>query len=53
MLYWIFKIEWSQTDSDMVIVQAVSRDQAEAYLKRNRSPRYIHFYGSVDTIAKV
>ena len=53
MLYWIFKIEWSQTDSDMVIVQAVSRDQAEDYLKRKHNFRYIHFYGSVNTIAKV
>lgn len=55
MTYFIFKTEWSQTDSDMVIVQANSRSEAEAYLKRNgeRGPRYVSFYGAVDKIIKI
>jgi hypothetical protein len=50
--YFIFRIEWSQTDTDMVIVQANNRDAAEAYLKRNNNPRYVTCYGEVDSIAK-
>jgi hypothetical protein len=55
MKYYIFKIEWSQTDHDMVIVQATSKDAAEKHLKRNgdRGPRYVTFYGAVDSIVKV
>jgi hypothetical protein len=55
MTYYIFKIEWSQTDHDMIIVQAKSRSEAEAYLKRNgeNGPRYVSYYGEVDTIIKV
>jgi hypothetical protein len=55
MTYYIFKLEYSQTDSDMVIVQANSRSEAEAYLKRNgeNGPRYVSFYGGVDSIIKV
>ncbi len=33
--YYIFRIEWSQTDHDMRIVQAESREAAEKFLKRN------------------
>jgi hypothetical protein len=53
--YYIFKLEWSQTDHDMVIVQAESREKAEAYLKRNgdRGPRYVSYYGVVDKPIKV
>lgn len=45
--YYIFRIEYSQTDHDMIIVEAESRAAAEAYLKRNgdRGPRYVTFYG--------
>ncbi len=55
MKYYIFRLEWSQTDQDMVIVQAPSRAAAEAYLKRNgdRGPRYVSFYAEVDSIIKV
>jgi hypothetical protein len=55
MKYYIFRIEWSQTDHDMVIVQANSREAAERYLKRNgdQGPRYVNFYGVVDSIIKV
>ena len=53
--YYIFRIEWSQTDSDMRIVQAESREAAETFLKRHgdRGPRYVSYYGEVDTIVKV
>ena len=53
--YYIFRIEWSQTDSDMRIVQAESREAAEKFLKRHgdRGPRYVSYYGEVDTIVKV
>lgn len=53
--YYIFRIEWSQTDHDMVIVQAESREKAETYLKRNgdRGPRYVSYYGVVDKPIKV
>ena len=41
--YYIFRIDWSQTDQEMVIVQAKSLAEAEAYLKRNgeRGPSYV------------
>ena len=53
--YYIFRIEWSQTDSEMRIVQAPSRSEAEAFLKRNgeNGPRYVSYYGEVDSIIKV
>lgn len=55
MTYYIFKLEWSQTDHDMVIVQANSRSEAEAYLKRHgtNGPRYVSYYGEVDSIIKI
>lgn len=55
MTYYIFHVDWSQTDQEMVIVQANSRSEAEAYLKRNgdRGPRYVTYYGEQDTIIKV
>lgn len=55
MKYYVFRIEWSQTDHDMVIVQAASCEAAEAYLKRNgdRGPRYVTCYGETDSIVKV
>ena len=54
MLY-IFRLDWSQTDQEMVIVEASSREKAEAFLKRNgdRGPRYVTFYGSVEKPIKV
>lgn len=53
--YYIFRIEWSQTDHDMRIVQAESREAAEQFLKRNgeNGPRYVSFYAEVDSIIKV
>lgn len=55
MTYYIFKLEWSQTDHDMVIVQANTRSEAEAYLKRHgdKGPRYVSYYGETDTVIKV
>ena len=53
--YYIFRIEWSQTDSDMRIVQAESREAAEKFLKRHgdRGPRYVSYYGEQDKIITV
>lgn len=53
--YYIFQIEWSQTDHEMRIVQAESREAAEQFLKRNgeNGPRYVSYYGAVDSITKV
>jgi hypothetical protein len=50
--YYIFRIEYSQTDETMIIVQAESREQAEKYLKRNgdRGPRYVTYYGEQENI---
>lgn len=50
--YYIFRIEYSQTDQDMVVVQAESRDQAEKYLKRHgeHGPRYVTYYGEQQEI---
>jgi hypothetical protein len=50
--YFIFRIEYSQTDHDMIIVQAETREKAEKYLKRHgdRGPRYVTYYGEQTTI---
>lgn len=53
--YYIFRIEWSQTDHDMRIVHAESREAAEKFLKRSgdNGPSYVSFYAEVDKIIKV
>lgn len=53
--YYIFQIEWNQTDHEMRIVQAESREAAEQFLKRNgtNGPRYVSYYGQVDSIVKL
>ena len=50
--YFIFRIEYSQTDSSMIVVQATSREEAEKYLKRHgdRGPRYVTYYGEQEKI---
>jgi hypothetical protein len=50
--YYIFLVEWSQSDSDMRVVQAESREAAEKFLKRHgdRGPRYVSCYGEQDEI---
>ena len=50
--YFIFRIEYSQTDSSMIVVQAKSREEAEKYLKRHgdRGPRYVTYYGEQEKI---
>jgi hypothetical protein len=55
MTYYIFRLDYSQTDSNMVIVQANSRSEAEAFLKRNgeQGPRYVSYYAETDTIIKL
>ena len=53
--YYIFKLEYSQTDHSMIIVQAKSREEAEKFLKRHgdRGPRYVTYYGEQEKIVKV
>lgn len=55
MKYFIFKLEWSQTDEEMVIVKAESKEKASAFLKRNKDlgPRYVTYYGQQDKIIEV
>jgi hypothetical protein len=53
MLYYIIKIEWSQTDHEMCIVQAPSREAALALFKSENGPRYVSCYGEVEKITKV
>ena len=45
--YFIFRVEYSQTDHGMVIVEAATQQQAEAWLKRHgdSGPRYVTCYG--------
>lgn len=52
MKLYIFRIEYSQTDSEMVVVRAESRAKAEAWLKRHgdRGPRYVTYYGEQDEV---
>lgn len=53
--YFIFKLEWSQTDEEMVIVKAESKEKAETFLKRNKDlgPRYVTYYGEQVAIIEV
>lgn len=44
---YIFRLDWSQTEHEMIVVYAHSREEAEAYARRNDA-RYVHFYGEVD-----
>lgn len=53
MRYFIFRIEWSQTDSEMCVVYANSRVEAENRIRRNvGNVRYINYYGETDSIVK-
>ena len=53
--YYIFRVEYSQTDHSMVVVQARSREAAEKFLKRHgeHGPRYVSYYGEQEKIIKV
>lgn len=55
MKYFIFKLEWSQTDEEMVIVKSESKEKASEFLKRNKDlgPRYVTYYGQQDKIIEV
>jgi hypothetical protein len=55
MKAYIFRLDWSQTDTEMVVIRASSRQVAEAYLMRHgeHGPRYIYFYGEVDRIDEI
>ena len=46
MLY-IFRLDWSVTDTEMVVVEASSRGEAETFLKSRYTERAT-FYGSVE-----
>jgi hypothetical protein len=50
--YFIFRVEYSQTDSGMVIVEAASESAAEAWLKRHgaQGPRYVTCYGESEIV---
>ena len=53
MRYYIIQIEWSQTDHEMKIVQAPSKEAAIAHFTYANGPRYVSCYGSVESISKV
>ena len=46
--YHIFRLDYSQTDHEMIIVEAESRAAAEKWLMRHGSsgPRYLSYYGT-------
>lgn len=48
MSYCILKLCWSQTDDEVVIVQADSLEQAKTKQKSNA--RYVHFLGQTEKI---
>ena len=52
MMYYILQLDWSQTDKDMVIVQANSKEEAIARFKYANGPRYVNYYGCTDKIIK-
>ncbi len=52
MKAYIFRLDWSATDSDMLVVRAANRAAAEAYAK-SRGARYVHFYGEVDRVCEI
>ena len=51
-VYYIFMLDYSQTDRSTVIVNADSREQAEKWLRRHgeRGPRYVTYCGSSNII---
>lgn len=49
---YIFRLDWSQTEHEMIVVYARSREEAETYARRNDA-RYVHFYGMVDRLIEV
>lgn len=50
--YFIFSVEYSQTDRGMVIVEAASQADAEKWLKRHgeHGPRYVTCYGESEIV---
>lgn len=52
MNYFVFELEYSQTDKSNVIVRAESRIQAERWLKRHgeHGPRYVNFVAEIENI---
>lgn len=50
MKYFVFRVRWSQTDDDTVIVQADSHDAALSILKAGWSARYFEYLGETSRI---
>jgi hypothetical protein len=50
MTYYVFRLTWSQTDSELVIVQANSEQAARDKLKSNA--RYVDRVGATDQIVR-
>ena len=51
MKYFIFQIEYSQTDNEMIIVKALNEVEAKNKVKlRCPNARYINYYGETDTL---
>jgi hypothetical protein len=50
--YFIFRVEYSQTDHGMVIVEAASQSAAEKWLRRHgeQGPRYVTCYGESEIV---
>lgn len=50
-MYYIFRIVWSQTDNDTVIVRAASQEHAQAYVdNRYANAAYVESRGSTDKL---
>ena len=49
-MLFVFRIEYSQSTEKTVVVEASTREKAEAFLKRHgtNGPRHVTFYGSVE-----
>jgi len=51
--FYVICIEWSQTDHEIKIVQAASREAAIAHFKYPNGPSYVSCYGNTDKIIKI
>ena len=49
-MLFVFRIEYSQSTEKTVVVEASTREKAEAFLMRHgtNGPRQVTFYGSVE-----
>jgi len=51
-MYYVYQIEWSQTDKEYIIFFCADNNPA-AYLKRYEGVRYFHFICKTDTIKNI